>query len=507
MNPKLPLGRALPVLAALFLTLPLGLRAQCSSGNAICVGSDCTSTGHVEYASGSSILPTTDNNYVFQSFKENRWGDGYSNGSVRTNTSIVRVGTESIKHTIWGPDKLDSGIDPDTGLPNKEAGKRAELSDIAIQVHPIKDASGNYYYYWYGWSYYIPDDANWTTAVNPKVAGDTGFRQFIGQWRFNNTAGCVAMSRCDATSVGGSGHHLILNNGRLILTLVIDDTSCATANRLKEIDFDLGTPVKGKWMDFVVQTKWTSASTGMMKVWLQKNGGGYTEVMNYSGPTWLKKYNDNCGFAAYIGSDGKGVEPMAPNWQLGMYWSDDAPLVTAPRVMYTDEPKMDRTLCSTSYGSEAWNYVVPVAGTLNSSGTSGTATVTEMEKKSFSVSVGDSVAVITDTTASGGKYVKFTANAIADSVQTGITPPTAGTYNVKVRARRDVGVGTADLYVNNVRIGSWDQYSSPSDYYEKDCGNIALIAGSNAFKWVLTGKNAASTGYNLTFDKITLTVP
>jgi hypothetical protein len=476
---------------------PLGLHAQCSTGNATCVGSDCTSTGDVEYATGSSTGSA--GSHVFSSFKEDVWTSGYKNGSVDTNTSssFVRVGSDSIKHSIWGPDTTDSNSVTETS-------KRAELSDLAINFHPIKDSSGSYYYYWYGWSYYIPNDSNWTTQVNPK-AGYTELWQFIGQWRFNNSSNCVTMTNCDSSVVGGSGHHLALKNGRMILTLVVDDTACATSSRLKEVDFDLGTPVKGQWMDFVVQAKWNATSSGMFKMWLQKNGGGYSEVVNYTGSTWLKKYSDSCGISTYKDANGIGLEPLAPNWQLGLYWSDDAPLSTAPRVLYSDAISMRRTLCSTSYGSEAWDEVVPVAGSLNSGSASGTATTKEMESQSYTTS--DSVTNFTDATyASAGSGAKFNANAIKDYAQTGISVTTAGTYNVKLKAKKYTTRGTADLYVNNARIGSWDQYSATAnDWAEKDMGNIALLAGSNTFKWVITGKNASSTSYDYTFDKLTLT--
>jgi hypothetical protein len=259
-----------------------------------------------------------------------------------------------------------------------------------------------------------------------------------------------------------------------------------------------------------MQAKWTAGSTGMVKMWIQKNNGGYTEVMNYTGPTWLDKYNDKtgttgCQITSYVDANGIGLEPLAPNWQVGMYYSNDAPLYTNPRVLYADELAMNRTLCSTSYGSEAWNLTVPAPGALNG-GVPGTATVTEMEGRSYTQNTGDTNTLITDAAASAGQYVKFNANAVNDSVQTGISVTTAGTYNVKLQAKKFTSRGTADLYVNNNRIGSWDQYGT-SAFAEKDLGNIALLSGSNTFKWVITGKNASSTGYDYTFDKITVTVP
>jgi Polysaccharide lyase len=468
-------------LSSVLCLLPFSLHAQCTTGNAVCVGTDCTSTGDVEFATGSSTLNASDSLYLFNSFKEDVWTAGYRNGTCTTNTasSFIRVGTASIKHTVWGPDTLDSNG-------HTETSKRAEISDLAINVHPIKDTSGNYYFYWYGWSYYIPNDATWSSAT---------LQQYIGQWRFNNGGGCVTMLDCAGSAVGGSGHHLLLNNGRLVMSFFIRDPACT--NRLQKVEFDLGPVVKGQWMDFVMQAKWTSASTGMAKMWIQKNGGGYTEALNYSGATWLPAYNlSPCQY--------NGAEPLAPNWQVGLYYSNDTPSVSTPRVLYSDEISMTRTLCSTGYGSEAWNMVVPVAGSLNGTGT---PTTIEMENNSYTNSSGDISSNFSDATyASGGVAVKFAANAVNDSTQTGVTLATAGTYNVKLRAKKFTSRATADLYINNVRIGAWDQYSATAnDWAEKDYGNIALNAGTNTFKWIITGKNAAATNYDFTLDKLTLT--
>jgi hypothetical protein len=302
--------------------------AQCSTGNSTCVGSDCTSTGAVEYAYGSSS-----DNITFNSFKADTnagknksTGSYYTNGSVTTKSGFARVGNDSIRHSIWGPDA--------TG----EEGKRAELSDVEYD-HPRKNSSGTAYYYWYGWSYYIPNDSTWSSST---------LQQYIGQWRFTNTDSCITMKYCDGSTVGGSGHHLLLDQGRLTFDMEVPDTSCSTSGRLKVIKTDLGTPSKGYWMDFIMQAKWISDSTGSVKIWIQKNGAGYTNVMNYSGPTWPGVYNTNSSCPK------SGDLTGAPNWQLGLYYSNDKPSISNPRVMFTDEPLMLRTLCSTTSGSEAW---------------------------------------------------------------------------------------------------------------------------------------------------------
>jgi Polysaccharide lyase len=472
---------ALPALA---FFAPPALRAQCATNNSICIGvnSDCQGTGlypNSTYGAGtvefmSGIKTITANGYKFEAFNLNAQESGKI--EQNTNMTFVRQGAESVKCAIWKPTTGDSA--------------RAEISDGGIHLHPKKDTSGNDYYYWYGWSYYIPDDANWSSAT---------LRQFIGQWRFDNQNNCVTMMTCGSTTVdvGGSGHHLILDAGKLVLTIVTNDTACSTTGRLKVQKFDLGTPVKGKWMDFMMQARWTDTSSGVLNFWVQKDNGGYTQTLAYTGPTWIKGYNVN-STCTVTGTD------TIPGWQLGLYWANERPLLEADaRFLYVDAARCNRTLCSTGKGSEGWTRTLPAA-----EGTTLNTKVVDLDTLTYTTSSGDSVASFTDATyATGGTALKMNTNAANDYAQTSFTLQTAGTYNIKVRGKRFTTRGTAALYVNGTQLGStWDQYSTTAnDWVEKDYGSIYLGTGTNTFKWVIFGKNAASTGYDYTLDKITLT--
>ena len=50
-----------------------------------------------------------------------------------------------------------------------------------------------------------------------------------------------------------------------------------------------------------------------------------------------------------------------------------------------------------------------------------------------------------------------------------------------------------------------DQYSAADTWIEFDMGNVALTAGNQVFKFTVTGKNAASSDYSLSWDYIKLT--
>jgi hypothetical protein len=473
---------ALPALA-FFATLSPTLQAQCATGNSTCIGTsgDCqgqkfpSSTygaGTVEFMSGVLTSVTTFQKY--ESFN----GEEQESGKLEQNTNLtyVRQGAESVKCSIWKPLTGDSA--------------RAELGDGGIGLHPKKDASGNDYYYWYGWSYFIPNNSNWSSPT---------MKQFIGQWRFYNLNSCVTMKYCDGSTVGGSGHELLYIGGDVVLRITTSDTSCATSGRLKQVEYNLGPAAKGQWMDFMVQARWTETGSGVFNVWIQKNNGGYTQALAYTGATWIKTYNTatSCQFS--------GQETTAPGWQLGLYWSNERPATEATaRFLYVDAARCNRTLCSTGKNSEAWTKTLPAA-----EGSSGGSTkVVELETLSYTTSSADTMTTFADATyASNGSAIRLNANATSDYAQTSFSMPTAGTYNVKVRGKRYTSRGVAALFVNGTQLGTtWDQYSTAAnDWIEKDYGSVALVAGTNTFKWVMTGKNTSSTGFDYTLDKITLT--
>jgi hypothetical protein len=100
----------------------------------------------------------------------------------------------------------------------------------------------------------------------------------------------------------------------------------------------------------------------------------------------------------------------------------------------------------------------------------------------------------------------FSAAAVGDNVTIPINIPATATYNVRVGVKATNSRGILQLSVNGVNVGSpADEYSSVGYTWEElNIGNVALSAGSQPFKFTVTGKNAASSAYQLTFDYITL---
>lgn len=318
--------------------IPLRSNAQCVVNNADCVGGDCEAAAAkaVEYFDGSS------NGTYFGTFSPDVNTAGYVYGNITSNTDprFVRKGAYSVKHSLYGP------IYP-------HLSKRAELGDNNFINHPRTDANGNKYYYWYGWSYFVPDEPNWNIP---------GFYQFIGQFRSNNGLDCFYSVLCDGTHIGGSGSHMFYSNGNMYFNLIYQDDNCPGEFKVGEQQFNLGKMPKGVWMDFVVEADWTHLPTGFIKMWVQKDNGGYVLVMDHTGPNWIDKYSSKCGV-----SNMAGITAPSPNWQVGLYYSNDSPNENEPRYLYSDEGKTLRTLCPDGPGSDGWNKVIPASGAVYTS--------------------------------------------------------------------------------------------------------------------------------------------
>jgi hypothetical protein len=109
----------------------------------------------------------------------------------------------------------------------------------------------------------------------------------------------------------------------------------------------------------------------------------------------------------------------------------------------------------------------------------------------------DGVGIIVDAT-KVGNYIAFTLNV-----------PQPGTYDVKFASKTYPTRGIGQLSVSGVNVGpAVDQYNANGGgvWKEFDAGNITFSsAGNYVFTFTVTGKNASSSGYTLTFDYIKLT--
>jgi hypothetical protein len=101
------------------------------------------------------------------------------------------------------------------------------------------------------------------------------------------------------------------------------------------------------------------------------------------------------------------------------------------------------------------------------------------------------------------------AAASGDNVTMTVNVATAGIYDAKVSVKDLDTRGIWQLTINGTNVGAWqDEYQATASgaLVVFDLGNFNFAAAGNyAFKFTVTGKNTASSGYSMAFDDITLT--
>jgi Legume lectin domain len=108
----------------------------------------------------------------------------------------------------------------------------------------------------------------------------------------------------------------------------------------------------------------------------------------------------------------------------------------------------------------------------------------------------DGVGTILDATKAGDN-VTFTLNVAQPA-----------TYDVKIGVKEYTTRGIWQMSVNGANVGpTQDEYmNTVGTYAVLDVGTVTISsAGNQSFKFTVTGKNAASSGFTISFDTITLT--
>ncbi len=139
--------------------------------------------------------------------------------------------------------------------------------------------------------------------------------------------------------------------------------------------------------------------------------------------------------------------------------------------------------------------------------------LSETELLTVAGTSGDTHRIIDDPVFSGGEATILDATAVGDYVSYDVPAITAGTYDVRVGVKKFNPRGIFQLEVSRLDgtggtsfVGPpYDEYSSSTIYTEVDLGNwTAGSTSDKAFKFVVTGKNASSSGYSIAFDYIKL---
>lgn len=233
-------------------------------------------------------------------------------------TEPVRDGTKAYRTYI--PKQPD---------PNVFSARRAEIDDGQFGFYTDDT-------YWYGVSYNVPNHPNWTK---------TGYYQFVGQMRISNLReNKLPSGRYDIANAemrdgiqkvfhGGSGHHLLVNDGRWQFLLLFQDLGVGSCFGSSQRAFDLGAVDFGKWTDFVIQGKWSHLeSQGALRIWKRVEGElDYKLVCEFYGTTWFDTYAVGSG-AANRALPGV-AKVNSPNLTAGLYYGSDG----LDRELFIDE--------------------------------------------------------------------------------------------------------------------------------------------------------------------------
>jgi hypothetical protein len=119
---------------------------------------------------------------------------------------------------------------------------------------------------------------------------------------------------------------------------------------------------------------------------------------------------------------------------------------------------------------------------------------------------GPGTSLQTDANASGGTWLSLNATAAAQWMELTLPSVPAGNYALKLRYKTNNNRGQVALSVDGVPLGGTvDQYATSSSYPEPVFGNVSFAtAGPHVVRLTVAGKNASSSGFVLSADKITL---
>jgi hypothetical protein len=134
--------------------------------------------------------------------------------------------------------------------------------------------------------------------------------------------------------------------------------------------------------------------------------------------------------------------------------------------------------------------------------------VYEVENLARTSTSGITTQVDTNASYSAGYQIKLNSTAATQFVSFTLPSVAAGTYNVTVYYTTLTTRGIFQASIDGVNQGTvGDQYSASTAYQvAKSLGNKAFTGTADRnIRFTVTGKNAASTGYSLSVDKIVLT--
>lgn len=139
----------------------------------------------------------------------------------------------------------------------------------------------------------------------------------------------------------------------------------------------------------------------------------------------------------------------------------------------------------------------------------------EFERLAVVATSGDSSGIKNDTGASGGKSVLYRANAIGDFITFALPVSTAGSYSVSMTAKMANDRSQIQLEYATSSSGPWTVIDTAKDEYRPSVtfGSIGTFvtrvsfpsSGTFYLRLRVVGRNAASSGFFVSADRITFT--
>lgn len=118
--------------------------------------------------------------------------------------------------------------------------------------------------------------------------------------------------------------------------------------------------------------------------------------------------------------------------------------------------------------------------------------------------VGAAAQVVSDASMSGGAWVHLAADGTGDSFEFVTRMMPAGSYRVKLEVKAYNNRGQHTVHVDGTQVGgTFDQYAASTTYKTIDCGIATLTTSDlHTVKLTVNGKNASSSGYQLSVSRI-----
>ncbi len=140
-------------------------------------------------------------------------------------------------------------------------------------------------------------------------------------------------------------------------------------------------------------------------------------------------------------------------------------------------------------------------------------TIFETESLAATWTSGVTHRIITGSGFSGGTGTILDATAVGQEVTYTVPAVSAGNYDVKIGMKKFSSRGIYQLSIASALVGAFSNVGSPQDEYatgevytEVDLGAWSPASTSDKlFQFTVTGKNASSAGYPISFDYIKLT--